>query len=479
MAFLSWRRSSYTKLLTFAYMLLLSLLLVPSSIHGHVSIDARLYPSIAYNFQSNDILMPQGDWLRTGTWLAGRPYYYDGVQVCNTTGISTEEQAAEQAQIDDDVYPYVGEEISVGDFEETLYSMEDLYDDNVGSSSQNFQWGNDENLFLATPSLLPKVLVATFSYYGTQQDLIDIALAAKSIQAQFILLVLQDELPPHSFSKAAFLFWWNRKLPQLDQYLNNNSHVYTERMLKPFFIILPSSVQADFLNEYRRFWGMHDFVFDDATITKGSDVIPKVVIYAILFVSLCRWAFKGNTTSHPRTEDTQPSFQLLPFTSDDLGRGVIQHCDGSGPDHCAICLEAMPTGTSVCVLPCRHAFHPTCVDNWLVQLQTRRQRHSSSEEGTWDGTNNTGTACCCPLCNFDLRQHLLEHRAARQELPKIPQATRIRVLLETAWKRRSTSLQHRQVLLEQSRGEGGDLELRVEDTQNTNAARNTEVNLVV
>jgi RING-like zinc finger len=305
----------------------------------------------------------------------------------------------------------------------------------------------------------------------------NITLAAKSIQAEFIFLVLQDAPPPHNSIKATFLFWWTQTLPPLDQYLNNNSHVYTERMPQPFFVVLPSLAQDEFLSEFF-------FVFNDATIVKGRDLTSKVIIYAFLFICFARWASKGhtiNTTepSQPRTEDAQHEFQLLPFTSDDLGRGEIQNDDHHEPDRCAICLEHMPTGTSVCVLPCRHAFHPPCVDNWLAQQQTQRKHRNTSEEGTWDGTSNTCSGYSCPLCNFDLRQHLLEHRAAKQELPEMPKASHIGVLLEAAWKRRSGSRQHQQVLLEQSRGEGGDLELTVEDTQTTNAARNTEVNLVV
>ncbi|KAF4970936.1 hypothetical protein FSARC_2132 [Fusarium sarcochroum] len=51
-------------------------------------------------------------------------------------------------------------------------------------------------------------------------------------------------------------------------------------------------------------------------------------------------------------------------------------------DHldCSICTEDFKVGEDVRVLPCKHQFHPACVDPWLV--------------------NVSGT---CPLCRYDLR----------------------------------------------------------------------------
>ncbi|KAL6413844.1 hypothetical protein AUP68_03371 [Ilyonectria robusta] len=55
---------------------------------------------------------------------------------------------------------------------------------------------------------------------------------------------------------------------------------------------------------------------------------------------------------------------------------------GNGEDNlgCSICTEDFKVGEDVRVLPCRHQFHPACIDPWLI--------------------NVSGT---CPLCRFDLR----------------------------------------------------------------------------
>ncbi|KAF4996519.1 hypothetical protein FDECE_12399 [Fusarium decemcellulare] len=51
-------------------------------------------------------------------------------------------------------------------------------------------------------------------------------------------------------------------------------------------------------------------------------------------------------------------------------------------DHlgCSICTEDFKVGEDVRVLPCKHQFHPACIDPWLI--------------------NVSGT---CPLCRYDLR----------------------------------------------------------------------------
>jgi hypothetical protein len=52
---------------------------------------------------------------------------------------------------------------------------------------------------------------------------------------------------------------------------------------------------------------------------------------------------------------------------------------------CAICLEEFEDKEKVRVLPCKHRFHEDCLVPWLTE------RHSS-----------------CPLCKFDVMQHILD-----------------------------------------------------------------------
>jgi Ring finger domain len=404
---LSLRRFCSTKPLLLS---LFWLLIQSSSIQAHVWIGwypFPRYPSVAYNFHFNDPAFKELRKLFPDERLAGRPYFYNGT---NT-------------------YPAISKE-------------EDVY----------VQY--------------PKVLVASFCYYGTQQGLMNITLAAKSIQADFILLVIQDELPRHTYGKAAFLFWWNQKLPQLDHYLSNSTHANENGVSEPFFVVIPPWFNDDFRSKLQPFLGTDDgFSFDDISFIKGSDLMAKIFMYAILAFCVGRWICKGHTHgairhSHRQTDDTQHPFHLIPFTSEDLGRGEIQSPTSDSPDCCVICLEAMPSGTSVCVLPCRHAFHPPCIDGWLL-----------SNEFTWGGTSNTSSGYYCPLCKFDLRQHLIEHRAAREELSKMVQASSILVRLDMACKWLGSTRHQQQVLLEQSQGDGGDLELTVDDMHSSNAAQ--------
>ncbi|RBR12380.1 uncharacterized protein FIESC28_08640 [Fusarium coffeatum] len=54
--------------------------------------------------------------------------------------------------------------------------------------------------------------------------------------------------------------------------------------------------------------------------------------------------------------------------------------EGASDQQCSICTEDFKVGEDVRVLPCKHQFHPACIDPWLI--------------------NVSGT---CPLCRYDLR----------------------------------------------------------------------------
>ena len=72
--------------------------------------------------------------------------------------------------------------------------------------------------------------------------------------------------------------------------------------------------------------------------------------------------------------------------------------DALVPAHCAICLEDFEEGTSQerprIVLPCQHVYHADCILPWL--------------------TERSGT---CPLCKFDVYQHVQEALALDFSLP--------------------------------------------------------------
>ncbi|KAK7397840.1 hypothetical protein QQX98_012788 [Neonectria punicea] len=105
----------------------------------------------------------------------------------------------------------------------------------------------------------------------------------------------------------------------------------------------------------------------------------------------------GNDNTVPRTTsnlseahrpDVTPSTradndQVLSSRDSPTPTPVPAHdgAEGNGDDNlgCSICTEDFKVGEDVRVLPCKHQFHPACIDPWLV--------------------NVSGT---CPLCRFDL-----------------------------------------------------------------------------
>jgi RING-like zinc finger len=69
---------------------------------------------------------------------------------------------------------------------------------------------------------------------------------------------------------------------------------------------------------------------------------------------------------------------------------------------CAICLDEFENKEKVRVLPCKHRFHEDCLVPWLTE------RHSS-----------------CPLCKFDVLQHVLEkegNKSGPADKSDLPQA---------------------------------------------------------
>jgi len=59
---------------------------------------------------------------------------------------------------------------------------------------------------------------------------------------------------------------------------------------------------------------------------------------------------------------------------------VLQEIVGDG-DCCAVCIEPYRPSEVVRILPCRHEFHKSCVDPWLLEHRT------------------------CPMCKMDILKH--------------------------------------------------------------------------
>ncbi|RTE85276.1 hypothetical protein BHE90_000010 [Fusarium euwallaceae] len=78
---------------------------------------------------------------------------------------------------------------------------------------------------------------------------------------------------------------------------------------------------------------------------------------------------------------------------------------GSEPPACTICTEDFSAQEEVRVLPCKHEFHPSCIDPWLVQQSTKCPL-CRSDFGPMDASNRAQDRV------FNREERLLERRQA-------------------------------------------------------------------
>lgn len=125
---------------------------------------------------------------------------------------------------------------------------------------------------------------------------------------------------------------------------------------------------------------------DDSSVIRGMDLVVQATLYIIFLYLALRWLIKSDIMEETFQQEVKPK-----FTAQDLGEGLI--CEGPYSHECAICLECMPPGTTVRILPCRHSFHEACIVGWLNESKTT-----------------------CPMCKFDLLQHFEEQKEARDSV---------------------------------------------------------------
>jgi hypothetical protein len=214
-------------------------------------------------------------------------------------------------------------------------------------------------------------------------DMDNVTRAADILSADIIILVLN-----HHTWKARLSFWWSHKLPES----------YLEASSRYFLVVVTPNAGKKLEDWVRMRYDQASSVLlgspylivgiDDASTAKGSDVVAKVLFYLIICIVICKWLCNSQQESSGDAS-RNPSMSQEPIQGVDLALGVIQE----GASHeCAICLDIMPVGTCVRVLPCRHSFHHDCIVGWFGQ-----RKHT------------------CPLCKFDLRQHFEEQRIAQED----------------------------------------------------------------
>jgi hypothetical protein len=198
-------------------------------------------------------------------------------------------------------------------------------------------------------------------------------------------------------------------------------------------------------------WRLLTIKIDDCSSIKGRDLVARVCLFLVMLALAYRWLFSnannnGDEAQRPHPSSRPSSSLVIPprsFTGSELGQGVIQDDNGTTPSQheCAICLETMPAGTTVRILPCRHSFHHDCIVGWFDQKKY-----------------------CCPLCKFDLRQHLEEHHRAAVEIIQTAHTRyswRERLLLRgrRGWRWSRIQTDENQLLEEEAASEENDLEL--------------------
>ena len=220
------------------------------------------------------------------------------------------------------------------------------------------------------------ILLADLKAYSIE----NITRTAQNWYMDFVILIIDD----HDSWKDRFHFWWS---PQA--YLSNVS-----APTPPYFLAVSRNtgkVLSDLLEDTRfnttKDWHecLHyiELRFDDLNAMQGKDLAVllflRILFYLLFICSMVRWF----SALYQDDKDDKPRVQ---FTGNELGQGVIQ--EGTFCE-CAICLEAMPAGTKVRILPCRHAFHHDCIVGWF-----------NEDKYT------------CPMCKMDLGSHLTEQRVA-------------------------------------------------------------------
>jgi hypothetical protein len=135
----------------------------------------------------------------------------------------------------------------------------------------------------------------------------------------------------------------------------------------------------------------NDFYFgiDSISNVLGRTFGIRVGVYLVAVFLFWRW-----TKVMDRRESLERNGgeeELVKYTGEDLGMGEVQ--TSAAQHECCVCLESMPMGEKVRILPCRHVFHHECINGWF-------------EHGKFT----------CPMCKMDLKKHLEERRLASEEL---------------------------------------------------------------
>jgi hypothetical protein len=128
--------------------------------------------------------------------------------------------------------------------------------------------------------------------------------------------------------------------------------------------------------------------------TNGSNPISAVTQRRLLTeeeVQQFTISASGNTNPTDDVESSPP-LQTTPFQSATNNTGLNNNdtpVDNVEEDQCAVCIGEFDQDEDITLLPCQHKFHTTCITPWLTERQSK-----------------------CPLCKFDVLQHIRGQQAS-------------------------------------------------------------------
>ena len=133
------------------------------------------------------------------------------------------------------------------------------------------------------------------------------------------------------------------------------------------------------------------FGIDSVSTMAGRAFTWRVAVYVAVIVAFWTWTRQIDRRDMLAMQGGE---EHVKYTGEELGMGEVQA--SCNQHECCVCLESMPQGEKVRILPCRHVFHHDCINGWFDQ-----KKYS------------------CPMCKMDLKKHLAERRIASEGMDTI------------------------------------------------------------
>lgn len=124
-------------------------------------------------------------------------------------------------------------------------------------------------------------------------------------------------------------------------------------------------------------------------------IIISLAWLVFYYIQRCRYTNAKERLSRRLANAAKKAIAKIPQRSVKLGDKELE----SESDQCAVCIEPYKLSDVIRVLPCRHVFHKSCVDPWLLEQRS------------------------CPMCKSDILRAFGMHLNGSQEsVPQDPES---------------------------------------------------------